>query len=133
MFSVPSIIIPISEDVVSDVSDVSRKNEKTKGGYPLSSTDKSFWSLAVYEIWDSQRIQNDLISKIEIITSQIQNYRRFQTYSRKEYVKLSEKRIVEGVCMLWSRGDYEKSWKLIPFLRKLNIEIRSFIFEARKI
>lgn len=128
MSKTPSIVIPCGNS--SDQTEIQKKKTQ-RGGYPFLSTDKSFWSLAVYEIWDSQKIQKDLISNIENITTRIQNYRRFQTYSKKEYIELSEKRIVEGVCILWMRGEYEKAWKMIPLLQKLSVEIRYFNLESK--
>ena len=110
-----SIVIPTSEILVNkDYAFIEGK------GSPLS-RDDSFWSLAVYEVWDSKYVYRDLKEMITSLWMDIncaQHYVDFKKETRDKFDKRRLK-ITAGVSILYLSGEEEKSYKLLPLLGML--------------
>ena len=89
-----SIVIPD----VSDVSNLSKKYYTICGsGFPLSSEDYSLWSLAVYEVWETNKIYMHLMLKIHELIYDIQKAKQESDFSKEtrknigiEMIKIGE-------------------------------------------
>jgi len=115
MIPMISVKIPSHEDLVEYSFVYSSKTS------PIAE-DKSLWGSAVYEIWDSQRIYNDLYFSIKQYVTEIDCalfYSDFSEKTRKEF-ELTKKIIIEGVhlCRQEKNDLFEPLHQMLTILKK---------------